>query len=667
MSSETKTLRPGSAGPVSEVWRGRLAAGLDPRARRMNDSLPVDGRLWKEELLLTDAYGRSLHECGILSEADLSALLQAARDLREGLEAGSVTLEGEDVHSAVEAALHARCGDPAHRLHTGRSRNDQVATLLRRHVMTLCDDALAGIREIERALVTLAREAGDHVMAGATHLQPAQPLMVAHVWMSYAHQFERDEIRFQAAREAADCLPLGAGAIAGTPLVYDRKALAGRMGFTRLAANSLDAVSDRDFALEYLNAASVFGLHLSRLAEDLVLWCSPGFGWIAPPDGFSTGSSLLPQKKNPDLFELARGKAARLITNAQRLQVVLKGLPSSYQKDLQEDKETVFDTGDTLSLIFEAIPPALAAIRIRPERMAEQLTFDLLAVELADHLVEAGTPFRQAHALVGQLWAAAETAGVDPRELPDAERLGISAHFTGVALDGLTVERALGRRNHSPGTGPESVRAQLRRAEARLGLGPAVESAPAQAMPGSPVLPLDTAAISVRRARPADVPGIAALMGTLVGDGTLLPRPLADLYPAVREFHVAVSGDDVVACAALKLLWKDLGEVRSLVVRPELKGKGFGRQLVERVVADARELGLERVIALTREVAFFERSGFTTIPRDTLPRKVWTDCVNCPRRHACDETAVVMDLVPGATERARVQENGWILPLPPPR
>jgi len=410
----------------NEVWRGRLQSGLDPRARRLNDSLPVDGRLWPEELALTRAYALALVECGVMSAAEAQALTAAADQLEHDLERGAVTLAGEDVHSAVEAELTQRCGDPARRLHTGRSRNDQVSTLMRMHVMGQCDAAIEALRQLGRAIAGEARRCGPATAAAYTHLQPAQPVLMAHAWLAHAAAFERDEARFEEAREAAGVLPLGAGAVAGTPLVYDRAALAVRLGFSRLATNSSDAVGDRDFALEFLNAGALLGVHLSRLAEDLVLWCSPAFGWYSAPDGFSTGSSLLPQKRNPDVFELARGKSARLISNATRLAVLLKGLPSSYQKDLQEDKEAVFDTADTLGTLLAALAPAIAALVPNTARMAATLTPELLAVELADALTEAGVPFRDAHAQVGRLWAMAEARGVDTRELPEADRLAIS-------------------------------------------------------------------------------------------------------------------------------------------------------------------------------------------------------------------------------------------------
>jgi argininosuccinate lyase len=684
------------------VWQGRLSAGLDPRARALNDSLPVDSRLVAEELALSRAYAATLAECGVMTEAECAALTAACDGLESDLGAGRAKLAGEDVHSAVESALAARCGDPALRLHTGRSRNDQVATLLRMHVMRLCDTAVEGVRELERALVTQARESGDLACASYTHLQPAQPVRLAHWWLAHVEAFSRDEERFAEAREAADRLPLGAGAVAGTPLRYDRASLATRLGFSRVALNSLDAVGDRDFAVQYLQAAALLGVHLSRLSEDLVLFCSPAFGWFAAPDGFSTGSSLLPQKRNPDLFELARGKSARLIANAQRLVTLLKGLPSSYQKDLQEDKEAVFDTADTLELLLAALPPAIDALTPNRERIAASLTNDLLAVELADALVGERVPFREAHRAVGALWAAAEQAKCEPAALPLEKRLALSPHFTDARLAALNVEAAIARRTHPPGAGSTSH--QLAIAEARLGLGPGDDidapapeelggtsrarvssnggSAPSGRAPvgALPTAPSDARVLAdglvLRRAQVADVPGIAGVMAPYVVEGSLLPRPVSELYQCVREFHVVEraagapgatgsgSAPTIVACAALRLLWRDLGEVRSLAVRPDAHGKRLGAALVAAVVADARALGLPRIIALTREVGFFQRSGFNAQPRESIPRKVWTDCVRCPKRHACDEVAMTLDLVPGASEEAARQARAYVLPMP---
>jgi argininosuccinate lyase / amino-acid N-acetyltransferase len=664
--------------PQSQVWRGRLG-GLDPRAQFLNDSLPVDRRLWPEELILSRAYASALAEAGVLSPAEHAALVSACDSLEADLASGATTLVGEDVHSAVEAELTKRCGEPGRRLHTGRSRNDQVSTLLRLHVMRLAGQSIEGVKQLERALVGQARRSGSLAVAAYTHLQPAQPVLLAHWWLAHAAAFERDEARFETAREAADLMPLGAGAVAGTPLVYDRLALAGRLGFSRLVGNSLDAVGDRDFALEYLNAASVLGIHLSRLAEDLVLWCSPGFGWFDAPDGFSTGSSLLPQKRNPDLFELTRGKAGRLLANAQRLAITLKGLPSAYQKDLQEDKEAVFDTADTLSALLAVLPAALDALKPRPERLAASLTPGLLAVELADALVAEGVPFRDAHVAVGRLWAEAERQNIEVAALSETDRLALSPHFTDARLAALTVDAALERRTHAPGAGPASVQEQLERQEARLGIGdgdpegiddahphPVHAKATQRTTPAAEKGdgPADPDAIVLRRAQLEDVPGITGIMASYVAQGILLPRPVSELYQCVREFHVAEHRGQIVACAALRILWDDLGEVRSLAVRPDYHGKGLGAQLTRCVIDDARAFNLPRVIALTREVEFFESCGFTVLSRDVLPRKVWTDCVRCPKRHACDEVAVVLDLQAGATAAAAASGKSWVLPIP---
>jgi argininosuccinate lyase len=762
------------------VWQARLAAGLDPRAQRLNDSLPVDHRLWPEELALSRAWAQSVAEAGVLAPAELVALLAACDALERDLADGRATLAGEDVHSAVESELTARCGDPARRLHTGRSRNDQVATLLRLRVMQQCLEAVEGVRLLERALLAQAGAAGERRVAAYTHLQPAQPVLLAQWWLAHVAALERDEERFLATHRAADLLPLGSGAVAGTPLAHDRLGLARRLGFSRLAGNSMDAVGDRDFALEYLHAAAALGVHLSRLAEDLVLWCSPGFGWFRAPDGFSTGSSLLPQKRNPDVFELARGKAGRLLANAQRLAVVLKGLPSAYQKDLQEDKEAVFDSADTLTALLDVLPAAIAALVPDDARLAASLTPDLLAVELADALVAEGVPFREAHALVGRLWAEAEQAGVEPAALPAARRLALSPHFTDQRLSALSFEGALERRTHAPGGGPLSVAAQIARHRARLGTGdgPSADDAPpplaarldgsamdharaegaggmlgrgvnargevlvgrgasgptpidapeegpggargrgvnargevlvgrgasgptpidapeegpggargrgvnargevlvgwgasgpaAPSVPGTlPAIDQTTnpptdpdessvqgqrgADVVLRRATPADVHGIARLVSAHVADGTLLPRPVSELFQSVREFHVAARAGEVVGCVALRLLWDDLAEVRTLAVRDDQRGSGLGARLVARAVADARSLGLPRVIALTREARFFERCGFRVVERDTLPRKIWADCIRCPRRHACDEVGMALELAGAAVER----------------
>jgi argininosuccinate lyase len=462
-------MKPESASNTDRVWQGRIQSDLEPHAQVLNDSLPVDKRLWPEEVALSSAYAQALHEAGVLDIDELKKLLAACQQLELALRQNRVELKGEDIHEAIQIELIYRANSAANKIHTGRSRNDQVSTLLRMHVMKLCDEAVSSIRQLERAILFQAKGAGDQMVAAYTHLQPAQPVLLAHWWLAHAAALQRDETRFMSAKTAADELPLGAGAVAGSPLVYDRGALAARLGFTRMAVNSIDVVGDRDFALGYLQAAVQLGLHLSRLAEDLVLACSPGFGWFIPPDGFSTGSSLLPQKRNPDLFELIRGKSGRLVSNAERLAIVLKGLPSSYQKDLQEDKEAVFDTGDTLELVLAVLPDAIRALEARPQKMDESLRPELTAVDLADALIGEGLVFRDAHKAVGQLYAAAERAGMSPANLPIETRMDICPALTEELLQSVSYTKSVARRNQAPGTGEASVASQIQHLEAHLG------------------------------------------------------------------------------------------------------------------------------------------------------------------------------------------------------
>jgi argininosuccinate lyase len=530
------------------------------------------------------------------------------------------------------------------------------------------------VRELERALVTQARDAGDLACASYTHLQPAQPIRLAHWWLAHVEALARDEERFAEAREAADRLPLGSGAVAGSPLRYDRASLATRLGFSRVAMNSLDAVGDRDFAVQYLNAAALLGIHLSRLSEDLVLYCSPAFGWFKAPDGFSTGSSLLPQKRNPDLFELARGKSARLLANAQRLATLLKGLPSSYMKDLQEDKEAVFDSADTLELLLAALPPAVDALVPQRDRIAASLTGDLLAVELADALVGDGVPFRDAHRAVGALWAAAEQAECEPAALPLEQRLELSPYFTDVRLAALSIESAIARRAHAPGAG--STPHQLAIAEARLGLGPGDDAdvlAPDEiAKPGT-VRPT-----SPRPARPEPVTDADA--GRVVGEGLVLrpcacrgrarhrrrhgalrrrghaaAAPVSELYQCVREFHVvervATNGDAGATRVASSraprsgscgATWARCARSRCGRTRT---ARAWARTRAASSPTRARS-SCPRIIALTREVGVLRAVRVLRPDRESIPRKVWTDCVRCPSATPATRSAMTLDLVP---------------------
>ena len=453
-----------SDGRPPEVWRGRLASGLDPRAQALNDSLAVDKRLWPEELALTRAYAPALHEAGVLSAPERVKLLAAADALETDLASGKTRLEGEDVHSAVEAELTRRCGDPARKLHTGRSRNDQVTTLLRLRVMSLCEEAVEGVRELERSLVMQARAAGDLAVAAYTHLQPAQPVLLAHHLLAYREMLARDRGRFRDCRTRADEMPLGAGALAGAGFALDRNRLARALGFAHPTANSLDAVGDRDAAAEFLAAAAIAAVHLSRLGEEIVLWASDEFGFVDLPDAFATGSSMMPQKKNPDVAELVRGKTGRVIGALVALLTTLKGLPLAYNRDLQEDKAPLFDAADTLGQCLEVLTALVPRLGFRSAHMAAAADGLLLATDLADLLVERGVPFRRAHAIVGGLVRHCLATGTGLRDLDATVLRRHSRLLTPALVRQLTPARSVARRRVVGGTAPVAVRRQLARA-----------------------------------------------------------------------------------------------------------------------------------------------------------------------------------------------------------
>src|SRR2546426_1580540 len=455
-----------------QMWGGRFVLGPSEALDALNRSLPVDHRLWPQDVAASKAWVHALCRAGVVTAHEETQLLggldRVADQLADGAAVGA---PDEDVHTLVERLLYNEVGGLAGKLHTGRSRNDQVATDLRLWTLDAIDHLDAGVAALGKTLVGKAKEAMDRTLPGSTPGQRAQPGRWAYVLVAHAWPLVRDRQRLADARRRTAELPLGSGALAGSGFPVDRVLLKEALGFRVVSPNALDATGDRDFVADVLFAIALIGTHLSRLGAELITYASGEFGFVTLADDFSTGSSLLPQKRNPDVFELARGKAGRLIGNAQRLAIVMKGLPSGYQKDLQEDKEAVFDTADTLSSLLAALAPAVAALEPNPERMQQSLSTDLLAVELADALVEQGVTFREAHESVARLWAAAERAGVDPVALPEKERLAISPHFTSARLAALTPEAAIARRDHGAGTGPRAVAHQLAQAEARLGIG----------------------------------------------------------------------------------------------------------------------------------------------------------------------------------------------------
>ncbi len=457
---------------MAKLWGGRFEGQTDPLMERFNASIGFDIALWEADIRGSIAYARALHRAGILTKEEQDTLIVGLERIWGEFADGRFDIKptDEDIHTAVERRLHELVGPVAGKLHTGRSRNDQVVTDVRLymldHMETLAD-ALSGLQE---AVVRAAEACLDVIMPGYTHLQRAQPVRFSHWLMSYFWQFQRDWERLNDLWRRVDVCPLGSAAFAGTAIPIDRKALAEDLGFGEVSQNSIDAVTDRDFILEFLAWAAILGTHLSRLAEDLILWSSSEFGFVTIADAYSTGSSIMPQKRNPDALELLRGKAGRLVGNLVRLLVTTKGLPSTYNKDLQEDKEPLFDTVTTLEMALPIAAGVLRTLRIHPDRMREAITPEMLATDLAYYLVEKGVPFREAHYLVGQVVRRAEELGVRLTDLPLAELQAVSGHFDADVMDVWDVEAAVERRRAIGGTARAAVEAQIETAKKILHL-----------------------------------------------------------------------------------------------------------------------------------------------------------------------------------------------------
>jgi argininosuccinate lyase len=442
------------------MWGGRFAGGPAAVMREINASIAVDKRLWREDVAASKAHAAMLGGQGILSAEEAAAIADGLDRISKEYAAGRLVEDPalEDIHMHVEQRLTELIGPVAGKLHIARSRNDQVATDFRLFVRTCIDEAVAGIDALEDALLTRAEEHAATVMPGFTHLQSGQPVTVGHHLMAYVAMLARDRSRFTDARARMNESPLGSAALAGTGFPIDREAVAEALGFDRPAANSIDAVSDRDFAVDYLHAAALCSVHLSRLAEEIVLWASQPFGFVKLPDAWSTGSSIMPNKRNPDAAELVRGHSARVIGDLVALLVLLKGLPLAYAKDLQDDKPPLFDAHDLLALSLAAMAGMVAELKFVPERMrAAAAAGHSTATELADWLAGQGVPFREAHHIAGRAVAVAEAAGKALDELSLAELQAVDQRIGEEVLQLLSVETAVKARRSAGGTAPDRV------------------------------------------------------------------------------------------------------------------------------------------------------------------------------------------------------------------
>ena len=460
--------------PPAKLWAGRFTEPTDALVERFTQSVSFDRRLAKHDIRGSIAHATMLAETGVLGTGDRDAIVAGLEGILADIEAGAFEwrMSLEDVHMNVESALTDRIGDAGKRLHTGRSRNDQVATGVRLFVREALDDIVGAICGLQGAILSIAEREADTVLPGFTHLQPAQPVTFGHHMLAWFEMLQRDAERFADCRVRVNRLPLGAAALAGTPYPIDRAMTARLLGFDGLCENSLDAVSDRDFAIEFVCACALAMMHLSRMSEELVLWVSAPFSFVELGDAYCTGSSIMPQKKNPDVPELVRGKSARVIGHLGALLVLMKGQPLAYNRDNQEDKEPLFDTVDTVTDCLRVFAGMLGTLECRRERMREAARLGYMtATDLADYLVRRAVPFRDAHEAVGRAVRRAVETGRDLSQMSLDELREFSPVIESDVFEVLTLEGSVAARNHPGGTAPAQVRAAIARARERLGCG----------------------------------------------------------------------------------------------------------------------------------------------------------------------------------------------------
>ena len=455
---------------MAKLWGGRFSSGIDPLAWQYNASLAFDWRLAAVDVRGSVAWANALAKAGILTQAECAQLLAGLNTIQIEVEADTFQTQpgDEDVHTAIERRLTELVGPVGGKLHTGRSRNDQIATDFHLWLLETIDELDGLLQSLQTIFIERAEKDFGVLMPGYTHLQRAQPVLLSHWWMSHFWPLARDRERLADLKDRASVLPLGSGALAGTAFAIDREYLASQLGFQMISPNSLDAVANRDSAAEYLFIAAMIALHLSRLAEMLILFSSEEFGFIELSDAYATGSSLMPQKKNPDPLELTRGKAATITGRLTGMLSLLKGLPSAYDKDLQEDKTPVFETTDTLMLMLPVVGGTVSTLRIHPEQMQQALNPSILATDLADYLVQHGIPFRDAHGITGQAVKQAQSMGKNLNQLSLGELRIISPVFEEDVIDVFNFQASVARREVPGGTGPEAVKKQIQQAKNQL-------------------------------------------------------------------------------------------------------------------------------------------------------------------------------------------------------
>lgn len=611
------------------LWGGRFTQAADTRFKQFNDSLRFDYRLAEQDIVGSIAWSKALLSVDVLTDEEQQRLELALNELKmEVMEDPEQILasDAEDIHSWVEQQLISKVGDLGKKLHTGRSRNDQVATDLKLWCRQQGRQVLMTLDRLQNQLVHVASQHHDTVLPGYTHLQRAQPVTFAHWCLAYSEMFERDYSRLEDAIKRLDTCPLGSGALAGTAYAIDRENLAYNLGFQRATRNSLDSVSDRDHVMELMSVASISMLHLSRLAEDLIFYNSGESGFIELADTVTSGSSLMPQKKNPDALELIRGKTGRVYGSLAGMMMTVKALPLAYNKDMQEDKEGLFDALDTWNECMAMAGLCFEGIKINKERTLEAAKQGYAnATELADYLVSKGIPFREAHHIVGVAVVEAIRRGMPLEDLSLEDLQAFSPVIDDDVYEILTIESCLAKRLAKGGVAPHQVRYAVEEVQKRLDA-------------------RDSSDIKVRPARLTDVEALEGMVTYWANMGENLPRSRNEIVRDIGSFAVVEHNGEITGCASLYVYDSGLAEIRSLGIEAGWQGQGQGAAIVQYLVNKARKMAINKVFVLTRTPEFFMKQDFLPTSKMLLPEKVLKDCEQCPRQHACDEVALEVNL-----------------------
>ncbi|GAA5143449.1 argininosuccinate lyase [Thalassotalea piscium] len=641
------------------LWGGRFKGQASLQFKKFNDSLPVDYRMAVQDIVGSIAWAGAIHSVGIINESELAKLTAALNELKTSVEQNPqqiLSSDAEDIHSWVEIQLIEKTGDLGKKLHTGRSRNDQVATDLKLWCKETGGELLFALVSLQQAMMGLAEREKDTVLPGYTHLQRAQPVTFGHWCLAYVEMFNRDIGRLKDALYRLDVSPLGSGALAGTAYPIDRNTLAQNLGFRTATMNSLDAVSDRDHVIELLATASISMMHLSRFAEDLIFYNSGEAGFVEMSDLVSSGSSLMPQKKNPDACELIRGKTGRVFGALTGMLTTMKALALAYNKDMQEDKEGLFDALETWQECMEMavlVADGLTVNRSRTLAAAQQGYAN--ATELADYLVSKDIPFREAHHIVGEVVLAAIDKGSPLEDLTLTQLQSFSDRIEQDVYQHLSIESTLDKREALGGTSRVQVQKALDNIQSgnREILNEQVVGAPGKEQVKVALKQVKqrlnaqrAAAMSVRRARMSDVDHIFNLTRYWADKGEILPRSRDNIIHDIQNFVVAEIDGTVVGCASLYIYQTGLAEIRSVVIDKDAHRQGQGQALVQYLLGFAHQIELQKIIVLTYIPQYFAKLGFSLIEKSSLADNIIEDSEPSPYKDPADEVAMEYVLFP---------------------